>query len=289
MMDYIKSAISFPHSVTFFPRAQEEETRMTREERMTRIKSYFASSLWIYLITSVQECKRDQRGDGLMMSLQCYADFLQRVDELGFMAISHSNIGLPSLGAETKPEQWHTGDPETDPWQWKDRAAHEKRAAYGSILGGKKGFVAPRLYPAFVAACRPALPLSERYAAGELKQVIWQLWQVFEKHPLLNTSDVRRLMGVSKGSGATPIDSAIVQLEREYYITTAGVRQKVAQNGRPYGWPATVYDRVTHWAPEDWLRAAAALRVHDARQQILDAAKAMGQPVDLDGLERLLF
>ena len=95
-----------------------------------------------------------------MPQLETYEDFLARVDELGFMALSKSVAGLPCLGAETRPEQWHTGDPQTDPWQWKDRAAEQKQVAYGCILGGQKGFVAARLYPAFYAACRPARPLS---------------------------------------------------------------------------------------------------------------------------------
>jgi hypothetical protein len=224
-----------------------------------------------------------------MAHLQRYEDFLQRIDACGLMALSKNNLGLPFLGAETLPEQWHTGDPETDPWRWKDRAAEEKRAAYGCILGGQKGFVAGWLYPAFYTALHPARPMPERWASGEMKQTTWQLWQLFEKHPLLNTSDVRRLMGVSKSKGAGKVDAGIQQLEREFYITTAGVRQKIAQNGRPYGWPATVYDRIQHWAPPEWLAEAARLSQRQARLEILDAAAALGSDVDLPALEHLLW
>lgn len=224
-----------------------------------------------------------------MVHLHHYEDFLLRVNELGFMALSKSIPGLPFLGEETQPDQWHTGDPETDPWRWKDRAAEEKRAAYGCILGGQKGFVSAQLYPAFFAACHPSRSMGDRWASGEVKQITWQLWQLFEEHPLLNTSDVRRLMGVSKGKGAGQVDAGIQQLEREYYLTTAGVRQKIAQNGKPYGWPATVYDRVQHWAPEDWLTDAARLRPREAQLEILDAAAAMDRAIDLPSLEALLW
>lgn len=224
-----------------------------------------------------------------MSHLTNYEDFLRRVDELGFMALSRNAAGLPSLGEETHPGQWHTGEAETDPWRWKDRAAEEKQAAYGCLLGGQKGFVSARLYPAFYKACHPPAPMPERWASGEIKQLTWQLWQLFEEHPLLNTSDVRRRMGVSKSKGAGQVDAAIQHLEREFYLTTAGVRQKVAHNGRPYGWPATVYDRVQHWAPPEWLADAARMSARAARLEILAAAAGMDRAVDLPALERLLW
>jgi hypothetical protein len=44
-----------------------------------------------------------------------YQDFLDRVEELGFMAFSGIVDGLPSLTGETPMNIWHTGDPESDP------------------------------------------------------------------------------------------------------------------------------------------------------------------------------
>jgi len=75
-----------------------------------------------------------------MLLLATYQDFIHRVEELGFLPMSNILLGYPSLGAETPGHIWHTGL-ETDPWQWKDRAAGEKQLAYGCILGGHKGFV----------------------------------------------------------------------------------------------------------------------------------------------------
>jgi len=62
------------------------------------------------------------------------------------MALSNILPDFPSLIKETPKEIWHTGDPDTDPWCWKDRAAEEKQIAFGCILGGHKGFVSSRLY-----------------------------------------------------------------------------------------------------------------------------------------------
>ncbi len=223
-----------------------------------------------------------------MPLLTSYQDFLERVDELGFLLLSDTVPGMPSLGAETPSSSWHTGDAETDPWQWKDRAAQEKRLAYGCILGGHKGFVSARMYALFYAACHPPEPMPERWAGGTVRQTTWQLWQLFERKRLLNTGEVRREMGVSAKSGAGRVDSAMQELQAGYYLTTAGVRRKVAKNGQAYGWPNTVYDRVRDWAPPEWLREAPGLRRREAWEMILEAGLEHASGVDRQTLAKLL-
>lgn len=61
-------------------------------------------------------------------------------------------------------ENWHTGDPDTDPWCWKDKVAEEKQIAFGCILGGYKGFVSARMYSVFYTAFHPKEHMEERRA-----------------------------------------------------------------------------------------------------------------------------
>lgn len=214
------------------------------------------------------------------MTLRTYNDFIERVNELGFIGLSHGIPGLPSLSTEAEPGAWHTGDRETDPWQWKDRAAEEKKAAYGSILGGHKGLVAPRLYAVFYAAFHPVVSMVERWEAGEVDQTLWRLWQLFEKRTLLDTSDVRREMGVSSKNGASRVDAALVTLQRQFYLTVAGVRKKTAKSGQLYGWPASVFDRVMGWTPAEWLEPADGIDPMGARELIIDTGVAIGHNID---------
>jgi hypothetical protein len=217
-----------------------------------------------------------------MVKLTKYQDFLERVDELGFMTLSHNVMGLPSLAEETPHSLWHTGNHETDPWRWKDQAAAEKQLAYGCIVGGYKGFVAARMYPLFYAAYHPAQAMEERWAEGLVNQIQWQLWKQFDQHTMLNTSLARRLLGVTRKSGASRVDTALQELQRYYYITVAGDERKVGADGQPYGWPVCVYCRVTDWVPPGWLSGVAGWRPKDAREAILDDAVALsGHPRDV--------
>jgi hypothetical protein len=211
--------------------------------------------------------------------LTTYEDFIARVEELGFMALSPLLPGLPSLGGETAESLWHTGL-DTDPWRWKDRAAEEKRLAYGCILGGHKGFVTRRMYPIFYAAYHPAQSMPERWASGTVSQTTWQLWQLFEENHTLNITQIRQSMGASRKQGASAVDTAIQQLQQAYYITVDGNERKVSARGEFYGWPVNRYSRVVDWAPAGWLEGAEDWSAEEARELILDDGVAMSDGVD---------
>ena len=212
-----------------------------------------------------------------------YPAFLERVEQLGYLPLSHFMPGFPSVQAETPPAIWYSGDEMTDPWRWKDRAAAERRLAYGCILGGYKGFIAKWMYPVFMAAFCPSRSLPERYAAGEVEQTLWQVWQLFDEHRTLDTHRIRRLMGVNKQT-SSKVDAILRRLQQEFAITVAGNVQKVSAKGELYGWPSNVYRLVEDWAPQDWLvedghLLAREWTVEEARSLILDDGVAMSQGI----------
>jgi hypothetical protein len=220
-------------------------------------------------------------------TLATYEDFIARVELLGFMALSHILPGLPSLGDETAQSLWHTGL-DTDPWRWKDRVAEEKRLAYGCILGRHKGFVTQSMYPIFYAAFHPTLSMPERWAGGTVNQRTWQLWQLFEEKGTLNISQVRQTLGASGKQGTSAVDTAIQQLQREYYITIDGNDRKVSAKGEFYGWPVNRYRRVVDWAPTGWLDSAKDWTAEEARELILDDGVAMSSRVNRQDLANKL-
>ncbi len=221
----------------------------------------------------------------MTVMLNTYTDFVARVEELGFMSLSQVTPGFPSLGDETPEALWHTGL-DTDPWRWKDRAAEEKRLAYGCILGGHKGFVTQRMYPIFHAAFHPTLPMPERWANGTLKQRTWQLWQLFEERSTLTTGQIRQALGVSHKRGASAVDTAIRQLQSEFYLTVAGSERKINAKGEPYGWAVNRYQRVEDWAPAGWLDEAKDWSPEEARALILDDSVAISNDIDRLGLAK---
>ncbi len=217
-----------------------------------------------------------------------YSDLIETVDRLGFLPMVPVVPGFPCMRTLTPRELWHTGDPETDPWQWKDRAAEEKKLAFGCLLGGGKGFISKRLYPVFYAACHPRRSLEDQWYSGNLKPVYWKLWRLFDQKERLTTDEIRRGLGVSHSRGASRADEAVAELERTFFITNAGNRRKINQAGLPYGWPANLYEKVTTWAPADWLEGWASLRPEQAAEMILDEGEAICPGLDREELAKKL-
>ncbi len=223
------------------------------------------------------------------MILTKYSDFIQRVQELGYMTLSTVIPGLPSLSDETPKDIWHTGDPETDPWCWKDRAADEKKLAFGCIIGGQKGFVSEGMYASFYKAYQPEEHMEERRLSGVVSQTVWDLWMLFEKKTLLSTSDIRQEIGVTQKEGGSKVDRAIIELQKLFYLTVAGNRRKTNKLGQPFGWPANVYDRPIDWAPDHWLKHVDDISVEEAREKILLVGIKAGRELDRYNLKKVLF
>ncbi|MCX7773824.1 MAG: hypothetical protein N2376_12005 [Clostridia bacterium] len=221
------------------------------------------------------------------MSMMTYETFIERVEALGFMAFSPTLPGWTSLTEETSPNQWHTSDPDTDPWQWKDRAAQENRLAFGCLFNGHKGFVSKAWYPCFYAAYRPEASLEERWEKGMVNQNVLKVWRLFDRHEVLSTDDIRSALGVKK-TGASAVDNAVKTLQKEFYITVAGNRRKVNKLGEPYGWPSNTYQVVEDWAPADWLKGEPALDKSKARQRILEAVCSQSEAPDIKKVYKTL-
>ena len=82
------------------------------------------------------------------------------------------------------------------------------------------------------------------------------------------------------------MDTAIRQLQREFYITVAGSERKINAKGEPYGWAVNRYQRVEAWAPASWLGGAKDWEAEEARALILDDSVAISNDVDRLGMAK---
>ncbi len=209
------------------------------------------------------------------MRFNTYAEFLQYVERQGVLWFSGKRpAGLPSLDTLTLEAQWHTGEPDTDPWRWKDRAASERRLAFGCLLGGHKGFLSPALYPLFYAASRPVQSLRERYEDGLVPRMALAVYELFAPGAQLSTADLRQVLLGAERKEEAKLDAAIVALQREYYLTVSGNTRRRNARGEPYGWAINTYARAEDWHG-DWIAGALPTR-EEARARILAHCHTLG-------------
>ncbi|MDL2233402.1 hypothetical protein LJC63_07465 [Ruminococcaceae bacterium OttesenSCG-928-L11] len=224
-----------------------------------------------------------------MEKLGTYAEFVDYVTAAGVVAMTKELVaGFPTLKSLTTEEQWHTDTPETDPWQWKNRAAVEKKLAFGCLLNGQKGFIARDLYSSFYVARRPRYTLRERFEEGTLGRLPLDMYELFQPGVELGTFEIRQRLNVSAKNGGAKADAAIVQLQKEFYITVCGTKRKRNKNGEEYGWGANSYCRVEDWNPE-WLTGAEEMEREEAVETILSRCGSWNRGLDLQKLEKALF
>lgn len=194
-----------------------------------------------------------------------YNYFIEKVNELGFITPFSEGTGADG--------QSFTGDPDTDPWLWKERAAREKKLAYGSFFNGKKGYIAPRFYSIFVDAFRPYKSIEERYESGKLGRYEWEFWNLLNKENRpLGTHEYRAMIGVTAKDGRSALDAAIVRLQMTFDVTTIGNVDMLDKNGNPYN-QSVGYDKIENWAPNEWMEMNPRMEHEEALEIIFRQAE----------------
>ena len=92
-----------------------------------------------------------------------YSDFVKELKRIGFSMGGGNDEGIHSVinwsWNETPPYEtpvrWHTGDSDTDPWEWRMRVLEERNdIAYSKLFFRKSGYITADWYPYFYAVRR---------------------------------------------------------------------------------------------------------------------------------------
>ncbi|MDR0221254.1 MAG: hypothetical protein LBI54_07625, partial [Lachnospiraceae bacterium] len=82
-------------------------------------------------------------------------------DEGIFAVVDYGWLDVPP----DTPIVWHTGDPETDPWQWRIRVLDEcSDIAYAKCFFKKSGYITQEYYPYFLVLRRGGQEFADDYA-----------------------------------------------------------------------------------------------------------------------------
>ena len=151
--------------------------------------------------------------------------------------------------ADGSPVRWHTGDPETDPWEWRMRVLEERDdIAYAKLFFRTSGYIAWPLYPLFYAVRRRGESLEEAYRRGTVSGAAKRIYDVLAASGGVPLHDLKLLGRFSKGEKSA-FDRALTDLQSRMFITVCGREQKRDKNGRAYGWSSTVFTTVEDfWA-----------------------------------------
>ncbi len=149
------------------------------------------------------------------------------------------------------PIVWHTGDPETDPWEWRMRVLEERDdIAYGKVFFGTSGYITKEWYPLFLKVRRQGMVFDEWYDEGKASQMEKQIYEAVSGNGQVALHDLKRMCGITKET-ASKFDRALTNLQKNLFITMCGRMQKLNKFGEGYGWNSTVFTTVEEFWGED--------------------------------------
>ena len=172
--------------------------------------------------------------------IRSWQELIRWIDEIGFLPLFKNEISGFSAEEHTSDLYWWSGDPEQDPWEWRQLIARSGRVAYGKFFGKKAGFISKKWFPHFANWRRDGYDFDSRWEDERASLRQKRIMDRFAEHEALYYFELKRLAGFGK-NGEKNFEGSVTDLQMESYLLIRDFRQRVNQKGQPYGWPISVY------------------------------------------------
>ena len=182
------------------------------------------------------------------MILSNYNDFVQILLDDGFTIGGGNDEGIHAIvnfdwlnTPPGSPIRWHTGDKETDPWEWRIRVLNERNdIAYSKCFFRKSGYITKEFYPYFLALRRGGRELEDEYADGLVSYSARRIYDTVQEHSELPLHELKAYSGFGRDDKSR-FDSALTELQMRLYLTICSARRRMNAKGEEYGWETTAF------------------------------------------------
>ena len=224
-----------------------------------------------------------------------YTEFCTELIKAGFSgAVSGKDDGVFGLfrygwGAQVGSSlNWHSGDPDTDPWEWRVRVLENRNdIAYGKVFFRKAGYITKEWYPFFLAARRGGQTFEDFFEDGLYSQDAKRIFETLLENGPLPLHEIK-IRGGFKREDASRVDKALTDLQMGLFITMSGHQRKVSKAGVEYGWADMVYCTVEEFWPPDIFEKAA-VSAEEAETVIKSRVFLLNPQADQSRIRQFIF
>ena len=181
--------------------------------------------------------------------IRSWRELTSYVDQVGFLPLFKNEIRGFSAEEQVSSLFWWTGDPEQDPWAWRELIAADHQVAYGKFFDKKAGFISLEWLPCFANARRNGYDFDARWEDGLASRreriIMDQLTgkdsdgdMAFPDRQILST-DLKKQAGFGK-NGEKNYTGIITGLQMQTYLVITDFHRRVNKKGAPYGMPVSV-------------------------------------------------
>ena len=173
------------------------------------------------------------------------------------------NWGWNNVAPYNTPVTWHTGNKDTDPWEWRMRVLEDRDdIAYGKFFFKKSGFITRDWYPYFLAA-RRSNSFEDTYVSGTLSHDAKRVYDIIAQNDATPSHIIKQAAGYSKESKSA-FERALVELQMQMFITVCGQQAKLSKKGDEYSMPSAMFCTTEKFWGEDVFDQAAQISTNEA-------------------------
>jgi hypothetical protein len=207
-----------------------------------------------------------------------FGDFVDELLRAGFSMGGGSADGIfavidfswDSPAPKGSPVRWHTGNPETDPWEWRMRVLDERGdIAYAKLFFKKSGYISREWYPYFLAARRRGMDFADEYASGTVSHMAKRVYETVSQNGTLPLHAIKQLGGFGR-EDKSAFDRSLTELQMKLYLTMCGRQQKLSKKGEEYGWSSTVFCKTEDFFGGEVFAKAARISEKEAAEKITE-------------------
>ena len=174
--------------------------------------------------------------------LHTVRDAINYINEVGFLPLFKNDIPGFSLEERTVPDYWWCGDPEVDPWEWRELIARSGEVAYGKFFDKKAGFISKEWLPYFANYRRDGYDFDALWDDEKASRRQKKIMDVLEAKSEIYSNELKVLAGFGKGK-EKGFEGTVTDLQMKTYLCVRDFRQRKNKKGELYGWPIAIYTR----------------------------------------------
>lgn len=172
--------------------------------------------------------------------IRSWQELVDWVNAVGFLPLFKNEIQGFSAEEHTSSLYWWTGDPEQDPWEWREWIARSGQVAYGKFFGKRAGFISKAWFPHFANWRRDGYDFDSRWDEELATFRQKKIMDCFLDREECFSFQLKTLAGFGR-DGEKNFEGTVTDLQMEGYLLIRDFRQRLNKKGLPYGWPISVY------------------------------------------------
>ena len=203
------------------------------------------------------------------LRVRSWQELIRWIGEVGFLPLFKNEAAGFSVEEHTSDRFWWTGDPEQDPWEWRELIARSGQVAYGKFFGRKAGFISREWFPHFANWRRDGYDFDSRWDEALTSRRSKRIMDRFTEQEEWFSYQLKAAAGFGK-DGEKNFEGVITDLQMQGYLLVRDLRCRTNKKGLAYGWPISVYTTPEALWGYDHVSSAYRLEPESSRQRIYD-------------------